>query len=169
MNAEFILDAIRAKYPGNAIVPELTIDDPTYADHWQDHWEVDNTGVEVKATRHPTRRRIDALMFQSLERTAIEIKVTKQDYSLDTMQKRWPWMRVSHRFIYAVPHDLDVMSPHGCGLWKVHTDGHIEVVKKSIINRVPEHLPQHVIQRLAYRASNHVSVTTDPVLEGRDG
>lgn len=145
MDAAFILDAIRQKHSDAAIVPELTITDPRM------DWE-------HALTRHergfPPTRRIDALMMQSFERTAVEIKVTKQDFHLDVEQKRWPWQRVAHRFVYAVPHDLEVMSPHGCALWKVHPDGRIEVVKKAIVRNTPEPLPQEVIQRLMYRAGS---------------
>lgn len=92
-------------------------------------------------------------MFETYQRTAIEVKISAADYSLDTQQKRRPWRRVTHRFIYAVPHYLDVMAPHGCGLWKIHDDGEIEVVKKAIINRHPEPLSQDVILRMTYRAA----------------
>ena len=102
---------------------------------------------------HSYVRRIDALMWQSFERTAIEIKVSKADFNRDTYWKRRAWQNVTHRFIYAVPHDLDVIAPHGCGLWKVHEDGSIEITKKAIVNKTPEHLPQSVIQRMAYRIS----------------
>lgn len=146
MNAEFILRAIQLKYTDAAIVPEITINDPYYQD-----WAEPGDGVRARTKPY---RRIDALMMESFERTAIEIKVTKSDYHLDTEYKRRPWQRVVHRFIYAVPADLDVMAPHGCGLWKVHTDGTITVAKRSIIKRHPEQLPQDVIQRLMYRASN---------------
>lgn len=136
--AAHILDAIRRHYPTAAIVPELTIED-----HQREPGETHTTAT----------RRIDALMFQSLIRTAIEIKVTRADMARDTYWKRRPWQRVTHRFVYAVPADLDVMAPHGCGLWHVHDDGTMTVVKKAILSKTPEPLPQTVIQRLAYRAS----------------
>lgn len=92
-------------------------------------------------------------MFESFQRSAIEVKVSAADYRLDTEQKCRPWRRVTHRFIYAVPHDLHVMAPHGCGLWKIHDDGTIDVVKKAIVNKHPEPLTQDVVLRLAYRAA----------------
>lgn len=101
---------------------------------------------------HRWTRRIDALMFQSLERTAVEIKVSKADFNRDTYWKRRRWQEVTHRFIYVIPEGLDVMSPHGCGLWTVSEDGKIRVVKKAIVNKTPEPLPQQVVQSLAYRA-----------------
>lgn len=123
MNASHILDSIRAKYPNNALVPELTISDPRRFDYWLPAEETRERGILPY-------RRIDALMFQSFERTAIEVKISRADYRLDTEEKRWPWQRVVHRFVYAVPADLDVMSPHGCGLWKVHPDGRIDIAKR---------------------------------------
>lgn len=139
MTADFILDAIRSKYPDAAIVPELSIEDEWMNPHDQGE--------------HAYLRRIDALMFQTLIRTAIEIKVTKPDFGRDTFWKRRPWDRVTHRFVYVVPHDLDVMAPHGCGLWKVDESGRISVVKNAIVSKTPDPLPQAVVQRLAYRAA----------------
>lgn len=142
MDSAFILAAIRAKYRDAAIVHELTIED-----HEREPGETHTT---------PTRR-IDALMFQSLMRTAIEIKVSKADMSRETFWKRRPWQRCVHRYVYAVPHDLDVQAPHGCGLWRIHPDGQITVDKNAIVSKVPEPLPQTVVQRLAYRASSRTA------------
>ncbi|MFC4223555.1 hypothetical protein [Lysinibacter cavernae] len=151
MTAAFILNAIRKNHRRAAIVSELSIDDfdlPDSEDITENHYS-----YKPRPEGHKLMRRIDALMWSSLERTAIEIKVTKADFMRDTYWKRRAWQRVSHRFIYAVPHDLDVMSPHGCGLWRIHKDGRIEVAKKAIINRTPDSLPQTVVQRMAYRIS----------------
>lgn len=152
MDAKFILNAIRHKYPSTAIVPEITITDPYVKNQVP--------GERVYG------RRIDALMFSSLQRTAIEIKTSKQDMARENWNKWDPWRRVTHRFIYAVPaglgdfHDFrgdHVLSgPHmDAGLWWVHEDGSIEVRRKAKINKYPEHLPQDVIQRLAYRAAGN--------------
>ena len=92
MDANFILDAIRNKYPTAAIVPEITITDPYVKNQIP--------GERVYG------RRIDALMFSSLQRTAIEIKVSKQDMAREHWNKWDPWRRVTHRFIYAVPAGL---------------------------------------------------------------
>lgn len=151
MDADFILAAIRAKHSNAAVVHELTIEDLDLTDSGEI--------VEYPWQRtpppegHKYSRRIDALMWESLLRTAIEIKVSKADFARDTYWKRRAWQKVCHRFIYAIPADLDVMSPHGCGLWRVHPDGRIEVAKKAIVSHTPEPLPQSVIQRLAYRAA----------------
>lgn len=153
MDSAFILDAIRRKYSTAAIVPEITIDDFDLPDSE----EVSEHGPHIpsgpRPEGHKSSRRIDALMFESLMRTAVEIKVTREDFMRDTYWKRRAWQRVCHRFVYAVPEHLDVMSPHGCGLWKVDQSGRIIVVKKAIVSKTPEPLPQTVIQRLAYRAA----------------
>lgn len=142
MDAKFILAAIRRKYPDAAIVPEVTMDDPAYA----------AGGDKVTDEKVTPFRRIDALMFQSLVRTAIEIKTTRADFNRDTWAKRRPWFNVCHRFIYVVPADLGVMPPHNCGMWWVHPDGSITVAAKAKVSTTPEPLPQQVVQSLAYRA-----------------
>lgn len=151
MNAAFILDSIRRRYSGAAIVPELTIEDYDLADSGR-VLEQNFMPGDQRPEGHKLERRIDALMFDSLLRTAIEIKVTRADFMRDTYWKRRAWQRVTHRFVYAVPADLDVMSPHGCGLWRIGQDGSLTVDKKAIVSKTPDALPQSVIQRLAYRA-----------------
>lgn len=151
MTAEDILRAIKRKHSGTAIVPELSIEDFDLPDSDEQTTSLDMS-MAGTPEGHKYIRRIDALMFDSLVRTAIEIKVTKEDFYRDTYWKRRAWQNVTHRFVYAVPHYLDVMSPHGCALWKVQEDGSIKVVKKAIVNNTPDPLPQTVIQRLAYRA-----------------
>lgn len=82
MSSGFILDAIRAKYPAAAIVPELTIED----------FDLPDTGAPVehlfhhggpRPEGHSYSRRIDAVMWESLVRTAIEIKISKADFLRD--------------------------------------------------------------------------------------
>lgn len=151
MDSAFILKAIHKKYPRAAIVPEVTIDDYDLPDSDKVARTHNKSYAEIPEG-HKFNRRIDALMFESLVRTAFEIKVTKEDFKRDTYWKRRAWQNVTHRFIYVVPDTLDVVAPHGCGLWKVNRYGKIEVVKKATVNKTPDHLPQTVIQRLAYRA-----------------
>lgn len=150
--AAFILDAIRAHHRDAAIVPELTIEDFDLPD--SDEVRENLFTRTPPPEGHKYTRRIDALMFQSLIRTAIEIKVTRADFMRDTYWKRRAWQSVTHRFVYAVPHDLDVMAPHGCGLWRVDERGAITVAKKAIVSKTPDPLPQTVVQRIAYRAAN---------------
>lgn len=142
MDAAFILDAIRRKHPDAAIVAEVVMSDPAY----------DAGGGKVTDEKVTPVRRIDALMFQSLVRTAIEIKTSTADFRRDTWAKRRPWFNVTHRFIYVVPARLGLMPPHNCGMWWVHEDGSITIAKKAKVNPAPEPLPQQVVQSLAYRA-----------------
>ena len=150
MDSKHILNAIRRKYPDAAIVPELSIED-------YDLWDEPDLQGSPRASRnrppdHKFMRRIDALMFESLVRTAIEIKVSKADFKRDGYWKRRMWQRVTHRFVYVVPEGLEVRAPRGCGLWVVNEVGALRVVTKATINKTPEPLPQTVVQRLAYRA-----------------
>lgn len=146
MKASDIFDAIRRKYAQNALVPEVTISDFDW---------LENLDVHAKPTR-----RIDALMFDSFERTAIEIKVSRTDFKREHSGKYMPWVRVTHRFIYAVPEGLiepsevwDLGGNYQAGLWYVHEDGTLTVARKAKSNKHPEPLPQQVVQALAYRAT----------------
>jgi hypothetical protein len=144
VNAAFILNAIRRHHAGAAIVPEVTITD----DYWLDYFDIPGKAA-------PTRR-IDALMWESRQITAIEIKVSVADFDRDIWQKRLPWQRVSHRFVYAVPAGMldgrrDVA--YGCGLWEVSGDGTVKSTQRCKTNQTPEPLPLSVIQNLAYRAA----------------
>jgi hypothetical protein len=154
MKAIDVLAAIRRAHSRAAIVHEVVIHDGL--------WE------ERAGASKPTRR-IDALMFDSLQRTAIEIKVSKADLVRDNWQKRAPWIAVTHRFVYAMPADLydTLPSPselytqygfdlYGCGVWRVTEDGGVSVARKAKVNPHPEPLPQQVIQSLAYRAARVV-------------
>lgn len=148
MDAAFILDSIRAAHPDAAFVPEVVIHD------WL--WE------EREGTSRPTRR-IDALMFKTLQRTAIEIKTTLADWKRDTYAKRAPWADVTHRFVYVIPESLHekvagMYGTHnlhvgGCGVWTVGDTGRVAVVRKAVVRPHPEALPQHVVQAIAFRAA----------------
>lgn len=158
MKAKEVMKAIRLKYRGNAIVPEvvLGVDEVTMHDAREAH-----LADPENVAREPYYRRIDGLMFDGPQRTAIEVKVSKADVKRETISKVLPWKKVTHRFIYAMPAnliDLYAMNeyPHalyGCGIWWIHEDGSVEVARKAIINKYPEPLPQHVITALAYRAT----------------
>lgn len=141
MNAAQILSALRAHHKRAVIVGEVVIKDDY--EMWMDGGK-----------REPLTRRIDGLMFHSLERTAIEIKVSVADAKRETWRKVYPWKRVVHRFVYAVPAGLIERPPvAGCGLWWVHPNGRVEVKRRAVVNSTPEPLPQHVVQALAYRAA----------------
>lgn len=153
MTAAEVLAALCKHHSGSALVPEVVIHDdyPVWAELPNGHGE-------------PYTRRIDALMFDSLQRTAIEIKVSKADVARETFQKVQPWRRVVHRFVYAVPAGLILNPPiYGCGLWWVHENGRVEVKRKARLQTTPEPLPQHVVQALAYRAVNRSSIQRQEV------
>jgi hypothetical protein len=151
--ANDLLAAVRSHHSGAAIVHEVVISDGL--------WD------ERSETSAPTRR-IDALMFDGLQRTALELKVTLADWRRDTYAKRAPWQAVVHRFVYVIPRALwDTVAGRlgtanvdvwDCGIWAVDDDGRVEVVKKARIRPHPEPLPQHVVQALAYRAAGSVLV-----------
>jgi hypothetical protein len=149
LKADDVLEALRRHHSTAAIVPEVVISD----DDWVETWAPGQIFGSV--------RRIDGLMFSSYQRTAIEIKVSKADFNREDDRKRRPWQRVVHRFVYAAPRGLltyrDI--PYGCGLWEVDDTGRVTVAKKSKINQHPEHLPQQVVQALAYRAAKNSGKT----------
>ncbi|MDN5604755.1 MAG: hypothetical protein L0G59_04970 [Kocuria sp.] len=150
MNANDVLDALRRHHRDKALAPEMVIHSRDHAGY--EAWLADPQGREMPSQT----RRIDALMFDGPQRTAIEIKVSRADVKRETWQKVAPWLEVTHRYIYAVPAGLIEGNevPHlQAGLWWVHDDGHIEVRRKASIKRYPEMLPQHVITALAYRAA----------------
>lgn len=150
MRASEVLAAVIAWHDASAFVPEITINDHFAASH--------NVG-RPRDEHVSTSRRIDALMFDSLQRTAIEIKVTRADAARETWHKVDPWRRVTHRFVYVTPADLIQHPPvSGAGLWWVHEDGRVEVIRKATINRYPEPLPQHVIQTMAYRITGRTTI-----------
>src|SRR5699024_140433 len=107
------------------------------------------------------QRRIDALMFDGPQRTAVEIKTNRQDVKRETVSKTAPFKMIAHRFVYAVPAGLIdptemVWAPSalaGCGIWWVHDDGDVEVVRRAIVNKYPEPLPNQIVTALAYRAA----------------
>lgn len=151
MSAARILDLLRAHHRTAALVAELTISDYD----WPEHYEGGG----------PSARRIDALMFDALQRTAIEIKVTRADAARETWGKTAPWRRVCHRFVYACPAGLLEHPPiYNCGLWWVYPDGRVEVRRRAKLNPSPEPLPQHVVQTLAYRSLGRNSMIPDPCL-----
>ncbi|SKM82056.1 Uncharacterised protein [Mycobacteroides abscessus subsp. massiliense] len=148
MTAKDVLDALRWHHRSAALVPEVVIVDD-YVD-----WNADNPDAGKFTLLEPQTRRIDALMFDTLERTTIEIKVSKADAGRESWRKVHPWRKVVHRYVYAVPAGLIDQPPvYGCGLWWVHPNGRVEVVRKTAINKTPEPLPQRVVQALAYRAA----------------
>lgn len=150
MNAGEVLDAVRRHHRGKAFVPEMVIGTRDYAGH--EAWLAD-----PQNRPHPAQtRRIDALMFDGPQRTAIEVKVSRADVKREVWSKVAPWMEVTHRYVYAVPAGLIEMGEvphHAAGIWWVHDDGRVEVRRKAQVRKYPEPLPQQVITALAYRAA----------------
>lgn len=150
MNANDVLDAVRRHHRDKAFVPEMVIGTRDYAGY--EAWLADPHG----RTQPAQTRRIDALMFDGPQRTAIEVKVSRADVKRETWQKVAPWLDVTHRYIYAVPAGLietgEVPHPQA-GIWWVHDDGRVEVRRKAQVRKYPEPLPQQVITALAYRAA----------------
>lgn len=146
MTATEVLAAIERHHSAAATVREMTIHDPgAHADY-------------AAGDDRPTyMRRIDALMFSTLQRTAIEVKVSKADFRRESHAKTRAWFNVCHRFVYACPAGVvqpeDVaLAMYPAGLWWVHDDGRVAVQRKAQLNKYPEPLPQNTIQNLAYRA-----------------
>ena len=151
VNASDILDALRKHHKGAALVHEVVVTDP-----WAQSNHISGTGH----TNHS--RRIDALMVESLQLTAIEIKISKADLARETWAKTVPWRRITHRYVYAVPAGLTDKAPfYGAGLWWVHEDGRVEVRKKARVQKYPEPLPQQVVQALMYRAASKSPVSME--------
>lgn len=146
--AERIYDAVH-RHTNGALVPEVVLEVPEYMEHKGD--------PQMKPYR-----RIDGLMFETLTRTAVEIKVSMGDLRRETPYKWWPWRNVTHRFIYAIPYGMcdqaDVTRAtgnHEAGVWGVHEDGRVEVLRRAKVRKSPEPLPQQVVQAMAYRIHAH--------------
>lgn len=148
LTAAEMIEAVRRAHPQAAVVPEVTIHDHL--------WD------ERRSERKPFRR-IDALMFKSFQRTAIEVKVSLPDWKRDSWSKRAPWAAVVHRFVYVVPKELHEavdgkfgplgLDVYRCGIWTVDDRGNVQVARKALITPHPEQLPQQVVQLLGYRAA----------------
>ena len=94
-------------------------------------------------------RRIDGLlMLDNGERVAIEVKRSRLDFRNDTPQKRDPWRRHVHRFVYACTPSLirPTEVPDGCGLVYVDDEGPEKIVGARNIS--PLDLPNGVTSQL---------------------
>lgn len=166
MKAGEVLDAIEAHHRAAAFVRELTVADSALSATLSSLPADVSPEQAALVARIPAYRRIDALMFEGLQRTAIEVKVTVADANREDWHKVAPWRHITHRFVYATPAGLIDHPPvYGCGLWWIHDDGHVEVKRQARINHHPEPLPQRVVQNLAYRACGRSTITA-PTREG---
>ena len=146
--AQRIYDAVY-RHTNGAMVPEVVLGVPEYMEHDGD--------PQMKPYR-----RIDALMFETLTRTAVEIKISMADLRRETPYKWEPWRNVTHRFIYAIPYGMcdwqeviDATGNHWAGVWGIHEDGRVEVLRRAKVQKHPEPLPQQVVQAMAYRIHAH--------------
>lgn len=159
ITASQILQALRSHHSKAALVPEVVIGTRDHA-AWEAYYAALDAGETAESPVET--RRIDALMFDGLQRTAIEIKIDRADVKRESWRKVAPWREVVHRFIYAVPAGLieaNEVPVYGCGLWWVHPDGQVEVRRRAQIQKYPEPLPQNVISALAYRAAGVSRIT----------
>lgn len=131
---------------GYALVTEITASmneiDPSLGNKWRD------------------RRRIDALVAVGGTLTAIEIKVSRQDFLRETDEKRAPWRALTHRFLYVAPAGIIKPEevPKGCGLLEVPDRALYAVqVVRPRLNKEPAPLPFAVVQRLMYKANERSS------------
>lgn len=98
-------------------------------------------------------RRIDALIFETKQITAVEIKISRSDFFRDTLEKRNAWVLHTNRFVYLTPKGLVKLEevPVNCALWE-YENGIITIVKRSKVNKEPKDFPQTMIKYFAWRA-----------------
>lgn len=149
-----VLDAVARKHSRCALIREVTVTDPE-ADRYGDTnaW-AENGRVGPMPAFAPTFRRIDGLLLDGGgTRTAIEVKISRSDFARESEEKRRPWRKITHRFVYATPVGLlqRYEIPDGCGLWEVDEAGRVHVSVRARINRDPEPIPHQVLVALAYR------------------
>ena len=167
MDSGFIVNAVRRKYSGRTIfLPEVTLEDEYYNILARNDL-VDRYGLpesdRITAYEHDSEytfsngsqyRRIDLLGLDSQHKwTAVEIKVSRADFARETYEKRHPWIKKTHRFVYAVPEGLVTPDeiPNGCGLWTIADNGQVTVAKKARVNRSRQEFPETFLRTLFWR------------------
>lgn len=164
-------NALRYKHNKAAILKEVTVPDEE-AEHVYRTWNAkygspwykrtyDQQGLSYDAVipdsydhrKVKLTRRIDFLLFEGQEITAVEMKVSKADFRRDTEEKRRAWKNITNRFVYLTPPGLlkPEEVPEGCGLWECQ-NGRIVVVKKAKRNPDPAPFPPSMIKYFAWRA-----------------
>lgn len=183
ITAADVLAAIRKKHSSDAVIREVVISDPIeaairrrdqldrYGERWARHFkgrEVADVVPEGWSLRGsiPTRR-IDALILNGQQTTAIEIKVTRADFRRETSEKRRAWAAVSNRFVYAAPVGVIPRGevPEGCGLWEFDSAAAgpypwqhgLTTVVRARLNKDPHPLPRQILVALAYRVARSES------------
>lgn len=165
-----LLLALRQKYRDAAVLAEVTMDDeeelarlraaevilyPSRRKQYEkDGLSCDAVLPDGYSPYHAiTRRRIDALIFETKHRTAVEIKISRADFFRDTEAKRSAWVKHTHRFAYLVPKGLVKPEevPEGCGLWE-YENGVIVITKRAKINKTAQEFPASMTKYFAWRA-----------------
>lgn len=170
ITSKVLLDALRYKFRDAAVLAEVTMEDEAELERWRTaevkrypsmraHYEKEGLSCDAvlpddySVKNSITTRRIDALIFETKTRTAVEIKISRADFFRDTEAKRSAWLRHSHRFAYLVPKGLVKVEevPDGCGLWE-YENGVITIIKRSKINKAAVDFPQSMTKYFAWRA-----------------
>jgi hypothetical protein len=154
LKANFVLDAIGTKYHAGAMARELVLSDPAAIERNGDRrreWVARGGGMPFPADE-PNFRRIDALLYEAMQYTAIEVKVSRSDFLRETPEKRWPWQQITNRFVYATPKGLlkPEEIPSECGLWEVDEFGKVSVAKRAKITAAKP-IPNQLFVALMYR------------------
>ncbi|WP_214514949.1 hypothetical protein [Rhodococcus sp. WY5] len=86
------------------------------------------------------------------------MKISRADFLRESEEKRRPWRKITHRFVYATPVGLlrPEEIPDGCGLWEI--DGNaVRIIKRARSNPEPEPIPHQVLVAFAYRLNRKPS------------
>jgi hypothetical protein len=169
--SKLLLAALRKKYTKAAILREVTMEDTDEQARYDQFRARNNRhykpgskyyiaidySVHVPEDYKPYEaklvRRIDALMFEGQQRTAIEIKISRADFFRDTPEKRAAWQKHTHRFVYLTPKGLVKPEevPEDCGLWE--WDGAtITSIKRAKVQKDPVEFPSSMTRYFAWRA-----------------
>lgn len=170
ITSKTLLQALRSKFPDAAILAEVTMEDEQELERVRTAaarrrpslraaYETKNLSCDAvlpdgyDARNAITSRRIDALIFESKSRTAVEIKISRADFFRDTEAKRSAWLQHTHRFIYLVPKGLVKVEEvaDGCGLWE-YENGKITILKRAKINKEAKDFPPSMVKYFAWRA-----------------
>ena len=170
ITSKILLKALRNKYPNAAVLSEVTMEDEEelakvataeviLRPQLRKYYESKGINCDVELpedfmlNKSVYNRRIDALIFEWKQRTAVEIKISRSDFFRDTAEKRAPWQKHTHRFVYLVPKGLVKPEevPQGCGLWE-YENGYIKIVKKAVSNKQVTDFPMSMTKYFAWRA-----------------
>jgi hypothetical protein len=170
LTSKILLTALKRKFDKAAVLKEVTMTDEEEETRVATAIAISSPGykkyLDRKGLRYDaelpddynyrtaiTTRRIDALIFDGNQRTAVEIKISRGDFFRDTPEKRYAWKKHSHRFVYLTPQGL--VKPEevaeDCGLWEYH-DGKITVIKRAKINKNVVDFPASMTKYFAWRA-----------------